>query len=232
MLRIIHITVLILSALLFVLFASIGRHYYSPHAQHLPTSVNATHVDVLYGAHGKQFTALKEELTTLVEDVQQFDTITGSLLLTPEIIQKFHTAGRHIEQLQNAAACEGTGPWKAEAFVLALTQPREFSLCEWLGGWEATIDIAMTYDELRTCWLETGDAVMTADGKGIKRAQATNDGHDGNKARPVGDEQALLHIDLDCCMEVLELRDEFIRDSGDLGEGKFLRSAIGKWRVR
>ena len=105
--------------------------------------------------------------------------------------------------------------------MLALKQQREFSLCGWLGGWGATIDIVMTYEELRTCWLETGDAVMTADGKGIKRAQASNDGHYGNIERPFGDELALLHIELDCCMEVMEMRDEFLRDTGDFGERKF-----------
>ena len=28
------------------------------------------------------------------------------------------------------------------------------------------------------------------------------------------------------------MRDEFLRDTGDFGEGKFLRLAGGKWRVR
>ena len=193
---------------------------------------NATHVYVLYRGHEKQFTALKEELTTVFEDAKQFNTTTNYLLLPPEIIRQFQTAGRHIEQLQSAAACEGSGPWKAEAFGLALMQQRELSLCEWLGGSGAVIDIIMTYEELRTCWLETGDAVMTADGKGIKRAQASNDGYYGNNERPVGDDQALFHMELDNCMEVLESKEEFMRDTGDLGEGKFLRSVVGKWRMR
>ena len=124
--RVIHITVLILSTLLFVLFASVGRHYHLPHAQHLPTGINATHVDVLYGTHEKQFTALKEELTTLVEDAQQFNTITSYLLLTSEIIQKFHTTGRHIEQLQKAAVCEETGPWKVETMDIVATKSGNF----------------------------------------------------------------------------------------------------------
>ena len=96
--------------------------------------------------------------------------------------------------------------------------------------WGASIDTTMTYEELQVCWLETGDAVMTADGKGIMRAHASNDGYYG--MRPIGDEQALYRLELGYCMEVLDAREEFMRETGDLGEGKFLRSVVGKWRIR
>ena len=121
----------------------------------------------------------------MTEDRKQFNTIADSPLLSPDMIQRFRTAGSHIEQLQKATACEGTGPW-----------------------------------------------VMAADGK-ITRARIPNDVFVGNKQWPVGDEQALYSMWLSYCQEVLELREEFVSDSGDLGEGKVLRgSLVGKWRVR
>ena len=170
---------------------------------------------------------------TITEDAKQFNTIADLPLLSPDMIQRLQTAGGHIEQLQKATACEGTGPWKAEAYGLAVKQQRQMSLCEWLGGSGALIDTIMTYEELRVCWLETGDAVMTADGKGITRVQASNDVFVGSKQWPIGDEQALYRMELGFCQEVLELREEFARESGDLGEGKFLRgSVVRRWKVR
>ena len=228
----IHINVLILNTMLLFLFAGIGLHHYPPQVQHTPTHINATHEDIFYEAHKPRITALQDELENLIEDISRFNTVTNYLLLPPDMIQKFQTAGEHIEQLQKATACEGAGPWKAEDLALALKQQRELSLCEWLGGWGASIDTIMIYEELRVCWLETGDAVMTADGKGIKRAQASNDGYYDNIKRPIGDEQALFRMELGYCREILESREEFMRDTGDLGEGKFLRSVVAKWRLR
>ena len=177
-------------------------------------------------------TALEDELMAIDEDRKQFNTIAGLRLLSPDIIQRLQTAGGHIEQLQKATACEGTRPWKAEAYALAGKQQRQISLCEWLGGSGAVVDTIMTYEELRVCWLETGDAVMAADGT-ITRAQIQNDVFIGNKQWPVGDEHALYHMELGFCQEVLELREEFARESGDLGEGKFLRgSTVRRWKVR
>ena len=117
--------------------------------------------------------------------------------------------------------------------MLAVKQERQMTLCEWLGGSGALIDAVLTYHELRLCLVETGDAVMAADGK-ITRPRIANDIFvGGNKQWPVGDEQALYSMWLSYCREVLELRDEFVSDSGDLGEGKFLSgSLVGKWRVR
>lgn len=227
-----HINVPILSTMLLFLVAGIVVYHYQPQVQHTPTHSNATHEDILYEAHKTRVTALQDEVATLIEDVAPFNTITNYLLLAPDIIQKFQAAGKHIEQLQKATACEGAGPWKAEDYVLALKQQRKLSLCEWLGGWGALINTTMLYEELKVCWLETGDAVMTADGKGIRRAQASNDGYHSNKQRPIGDEQALFRMELGYCREILESREEFMRDTGDLGEGKFLRSVVAKWRLR
>jgi len=90
----------------------------------------------------------------------------------------------------------------------------------------------MTYEKLRVCWLETGDAVMAADGR-ITRVQAPNHLYVGNIKWPIGDEQALYNMWLSYCQEVLELREEFATESGDLGEGKFLRgSTVRRWRIR
>ena len=193
---------------------------------------NVTHEDILYEAHKIAITALDDELMTITEDRKQVNTIAGLPLLSPDMIQRLQTAGGHIEQLQKATACEGTGPWKVEAYGPAIKQERQKSLCEWLGCSEALIDIIMTYEELRVCWLETGDAVMAADGT-ITRAQIQNDLYIGNRQWPIGDEQALYHMELGFCQEILELREEFARESGDLGEGKFLRgSTVRRWKMR
>ena len=209
-----------------------GIYHYPLQKQHTPTHSNATHKDPPYDAHKKQFTALEEEFMTLIGDVILFTAIADSPLLPPDMIQRLQTAGKHIEQLQKAAGCEGTGPWKAEDYVLALKQQRDVSLCEWLGLSGATTDAILTYEKLQVCWLETGDAVMTADGKGITCAQASDDGYCGNKQRPIADKQAFYHMELDHCKDVLEMK-EFVRESGDLGEEKFLRrSVVGEWRVR
>ena len=210
-----------------------GVYHYRPQEQHTPTHYNATYEDALYETHKIAITALQDELMTITEDRKQFNTIADSPLLSPDMIQRFQTAGSHIEQLQKATACEGTGPWKAEAYVIAVKQERQMTLCEWLGGSGALIDAIMTYHELRVCLLETGDAVMAADGR-IRRAQIPNDIFvGGNKQWPIGDDQALYTMWLSYCQEVLELKEEFVSDSGDLGEGKFLSgSLVGKWRVR
>ena len=116
--------------------------------------------------------------------------------------------------------------------MLAVKQERNMTLCEWLGGSGALIEAVLTYDDLRICLLETGDAVMAADGK-ITRPRIANDVFVANRKWPVGDEQALYSMWLDYCQEVLQLREEFVSDSGDLGEGKFLSgSLVGKLRVR
>ena len=212
------------------LFGGIGVSQHPSQEQHTPTHNNAAHEDALYDAH---ITALEDELMTLNMDAAQVNAIADFPLLPPDLILRFQTAGKHIEQLQKATACEGTGPWKVEAYSLAMQQERQMSLCEWLGGSRALVDTTLTYEDLKVCWLETGDAVMTADGKGIMRAQASNDEYVGNKQQPIGDELALYRMWLSDCQEVLELRDEFVSDSGDLGEGKFLRgSVVGEWRVR
>lgn len=206
----IHIFVLMLSMLLLFLIAGIRR----------------------YHIHRTRITALRGELVALTEDIARFNRNTHSPLLSPDTTQKFQTAGKHIEQLQKAAACEGTRSWTDEDYELAAKRQRVLPLCEWLTGWGQTIDIINTYEELRVCRLEAGDAVMTADGN-IVRGQALNDGYWGDKERPIGDDQALLHMELDVCQEILESREEFVRDTGDFGEGKFLRSSVvGEWRVR
>lgn len=139
---------------------------------------------------------------------------------------------RHIEQLQKATACEGTGPWKAEAYLLAVMQERQMSICEWLGGSRALNNAIMTYEEVRVCLVETGDAVMAADGK-ITHVQEPNHLYVRDIKWPIGDEQALWDMRLHYCQEVLELREEFARDSGELAEGKFLRrSMIRRWKMR
>ena len=230
----IHIGVPILGSMLLFLFAGIGIYHYPLHKQHTPTHSNATHEDILYEAHKTRITALQDELMQIKEDANQFNTIADSPFLPPDLIQRFQTAGKHIEELQKATACEGAGPWKVEAYELAVQQERQMSLCEWLGGSAALTDTILTYEALIVCWLETGDRVMTADSKIIRRAQASNDIFVGNKQPPpLGDKQALYHMWLSYCQEVLELREEFMRDSGDLGEGKFLSgSVVGRWRVR
>ena len=205
----INIFLLLLSVMLLFLFANIRR----------------------YHVHRTRITALRADLVTLTEDVARLNPNTYSPLLPPDTIQRFQTAGKHIEQLKKAAACEGTRSWTDEDYELAAKQQRVLSRCEWLTGWGQTIDRIITYEELRICWLETGDAIMTADGN-IVGAQALNDGYYGDKARPVGDDQALLRMDLDVCQEILDSREEFMRDTGDFGEGKFLRSVVGKGRVR
>ena len=193
---------------------------------------NATHEDTLNEVHKIAITALGDELMAIDEDRKQFNTIAGLPLLSTDMIQRLQTAGGHIEQLQKATACEGTGPWKVEACGLAVRQERPMPLCEWLGCSGAVIDTRMTYEELRVCWLETGDAVMAADGT-ITRAQIQNDLYIGNRQWPIGDEQALYHMELGLCQEILELREEFARESGDLGEGKFLRgSTVRRWKMR
>ena len=230
----IHIDVPILGSMLLFLFAGIGIYHYPPQEQHAPTHINATHEDALYDAHKSHIIALQDDLMTLNQEAAQVNAIADCPLWPPDLIQKFQTAGKHIEQLQKATGCEGTGPWKLEAYTLAVQQGRQMSLCEWLGGSGALVDTGLTYEELKVCWLETGDAVMTADGKGITLVQAPNDVFIGNKQPPpFGDEQALYHTELSYCQEILELREEFVSDSGDLGEGKFLRgSVVGRWRVR
>ncbi len=228
-----HINVPILGTMLLFLFAGIGVYHYRPQEQHTLTHSNATYGDALYDVHKTDVTALEDELTTLNKEAAQINDIVERMLLPPDLIQRLQTAGKHIEQLQKATACEGTGPWKVEAYSLAVQQERQMSLCEWLGGSAALLDTKLTYEELKVCWLEIGDVVMAADGKEIRLAQASNDGYVGNKQVPIGDEQALYHMWLSSCQEVMELSEEFVRDSGDLGEGKFLRgSVVGEWRVR
>ena len=231
----IHINVAILGSMLLFLFAGIGIYHYPPQEQYTPTQINTTHEDALYDAHKTLITALQNELTTLNKDAAQVNAIADYPLVPPDLIQKYQTAGKHIEQLQKATACERTGPWKVEAYRLAVQQKRQMSLCEWLGGSGALVDTVLTHEELKVCWLETGDAVMTADGKGITHLRASNDVFLGNtqQQQPFGDEQAWYHMWLSFCQEVLELREEFVSDSGDLGEGKFLKaSVVGRWRVR
>ena len=64
---------------------------------------------------------------TLMEDAF-FTTIAYSLPLPPDMIQRLQTMGKHIEQLQKAAACEEGRLWKIEAEI------RKRSLCELLGA--------------------------------------------------------------------------------------------------
>ena len=136
----IHISVPILGTTLLVLVAGMGIYHYQPQDQHTPTRYNATHEDFLYEAHKTAITALEEEFMAIREDGKRFNTFDNMPLSSSDMIQKLQTAEGHIEQLQKATACEGTGPWKAEAFALAAKQQRVMSLCEWLGTSEALID--------------------------------------------------------------------------------------------
>ena len=134
----IHIGVPTLGTTLLVLFAVMGIYHYRPQEQHTPTRYNptrynATHEDILYQAHKTAITALEDELTTIVDHAGQFNAFDNKLLFSLDMIQRLQTAEGHIEQLQKATACEGTGPWKTEAFALAARQQRVMSLCEWLG---------------------------------------------------------------------------------------------------
>ena len=63
---------------------------------------------------------------------------------------------------------------------------------------------------------------MTTDGKTVTWVQASNTVDIIDKQWPIQDKQALYHKELSRCQEASELRDELIRESGDLGEGKFL----------
>ena len=222
----IHINVPILSAMLLFLFAGIGLYHYPPQVQHTPMHSNAAHEDILFVAQETFIIALHDELVTIAKDATPINTISDYPLMLPDIIQRLQTAGKHIEQLQKATACEGTGPWKVEDHVLASKQQREVSLCELVGRLGASIDRMITFEELKICWVETGYAVLTADGKGIMLAQPSNDGYHGDKQRHIGGDQALVRMELGHCKEILESREEFIRDTGDLGEEKFLRSQV------
>ena len=64
---------------------------------------------------------------TLMQDAF-FTTIAHWPPLPPDMIQRLQTMGKHIEQLQKAAACEGERPWKVEAEI------RKRSLYELLGA--------------------------------------------------------------------------------------------------
>ena len=117
--------------------------------------------------------------------------IADSPLLPPDTIQRLQTAGKHIEQLQKVAACEGTGP---EDYTIESYQQREFSLCEWLVVSGELVDELLTEQALRVCWLETGDAVLTAGGRAIMYT------------RPIESSQAFLDRELKLCREALESR--------------------------
>lgn len=222
----IHINLLVLSSMLLFLIAGIGPYHYPLQYLHSLTHSNAALEDHLFEAQKTLITTLHDELVTLFKDALQFNTITDYPLLPPDMIQRLQTAGEDIELLQKFTACEGMGPWNAEDFMLAWKQQRKVSLCEWLGGSGALIDRMVTLEELKVCWVETGCAVLTADGKGIMLAQASNDGCHGDKQRRIGGDQSLVHMELGRCKEILESRKEFRRETGDLGEGKFLRTQV------
>ena len=67
---------------------------------------------------------------------------------------------------------------------------------------------------------------MTTDGKTVTWVQSSNTVDIIDKEWPIEHKRALYHKELSRCRGDLELRDELIRESGNLGEGKFLKRPV------